>query len=453
MEFAEIEICEGDKPFCDKGDCLDECEVAGNNKSDTGCEFWGAFLQQGGGYESDANYAIIISNPNDTEIIVKIYISGDEVIKEQSVPAFETVPIDLGTERRVSDPGICDLGFKIVSSRPVSVIQMNPFGDVLVYSNDASLLIPKGSLSGEYYAMSWPGWSTLPGFISVIAVDDGETSIELTYGGDSVAGKEVDAETSGAKKTYILNQYQILTVNSTDGESDSYGSDLTGTYIKADKKIAVFGGHVCSRIPADKNACDHLEHQIFPLMSWGTNYVAVRTTPRNDEDDYYKILASSDGTVAVITGGVTDSIELSAGQAHLFSTKKDFIVDSNHPVLVGHFLASQDADAGTGDPSMMLLVPTRQMRTEHMFIVPENYSVNNVTIVAPGDTEITFNEETTYDSDSFEKIEGTNWYKHYLSLDAGGYKMTSSKPSGIYIYGNSNYVSYAFTGGMNFTDD
>jgi hypothetical protein len=452
-EFNEIKTCSGEKPNCYDGECLNECELSAKKQSNTGCEFWGVFLQQGGGYEANAEFAIVVGNPNDTAVTVEIFVSGDELIIEETVPASEILPIILGKDRRVPGAGISDLGFKIVSSRPVTLTQMNPYGDVLVYSNDASLLIPTGALSNEYFVMSWPGWSSLSGFASIIAVEDGETSIEVTYGGDSVAGTQgVEAQTAGTKKTYNLNKYQILTLNSTNGGSNSYGSDLTGTYVSADKKIAVFGGHICSRIPADKTACDHLEHQIFPLQSWGRNYVAARTKPRNVEEDYYKILASTDGTVVTLTGGLTETIELSAGESHLFSTISDFVIESNHPVLIGQFMASQDAGAGTGDPAMMLLVPSNLLKNEYMFIVPPNYTVNNITIIAPADTAITI-DETSYDSNNFEQIEGTGWFKHYLKLETGGYTLTASKPVGVYIYGHANYVSYAFTGGMNFSTD
>ena len=87
-----------------------------------------------------------------------------------------------------------------------------------------------------------------------------------------------------------------------------------------------------------------------------------------------------------------------------------------------------------------------------MFIVPPNYTVNNITIIAPADTAITI-DETSYDSNNFEQIEGTGWFKHYLELETGGYTLTASKPVGVYVYGHSNYVSYAFTGGMNFSTD
>ena len=182
---------------------------------------------------------------------------------------------------------------------------MNPFGNVLMYSNDATILLPIGALAGEYYAMSWPGWSSLPGFVSVIAVEEGSTTVKVVYTGTSVGGSGVSVQNPGDTVSYTLNQYQVLTINSTNGGSNSYGSDLTGSFIQSDKKLAVFGGHVCTRVPADKTACDHMEHQIFPLQSWGKNFVVSRTKPRGNELDYFRILASENDTNVTWNGGLT----------------------------------------------------------------------------------------------------------------------------------------------------
>ena len=102
---------------------------------------------------------------------------GDTLLTEGNIAAEGLHSFELGQDRRIMTPGISDLGFKIVSTRPVTVTQMNPFGNVLMYSNDATLLIPIGALAGEYYAMSWPGWNSLSGFISVVATEPGQTSV------------------------------------------------------------------------------------------------------------------------------------------------------------------------------------------------------------------------------------------------------------------------------------
>ena len=447
----EIENCTGVGVSCYKGECLDECGIAAKNQGYLGCEYWGAFLQQSGGYEDKATYALVVANPNATKINVKVFTVGDVILAEHDIEAGELYSFELGTERRIQGPGISDLAFKLVSTRPVAVTQMNPFGNVMIYSNDATLLFQKGALGTQYYAMSWPSWSTMSGFIAIVAVEDGTTSVTVNYAASTKAGTGIEAQQGGDEVEYSLTKYQILTLNSTDAaDVNSYGADLTGSFIISNKKVAVFGGHVCARIPADKTACDHLEHQIFPLQSWGKKFTAARTKPRGTELDHYRILASDKGASVAWSGGTSGSKILSAGEFYDMSTDADFVINSSEPVMVGQFLASQDAGATTGDPSMMLVAPDEQLRKEYVFLVPPNYDNNRITIVASADTNITVNE-TSYSSNSFDQIPDTDRLKKWIELETGPYTLEASKPVALYVYGYSQYVSYAYTAGLDLT--
>lgn len=477
-EFVDSETCEGEGISCYKGKCLDECGIAAEDKSYVGCEYWGAFLQQPGGIASNATYALVVANPNETDVNVKVFTSGDTLLAEQTITARELYSFELGGDKIISGSGISDLGFKLVAERPVTVTQMNPFGNVLMYSNDATILLPIGALAGEYFVMSWPTWgirrcsgalgicssgdtSSSPGYISIVAAEEGTTEVTVKYSAATKSGTGVNAEVAGAKVKYTLNQYQILTVNSADaycpnpscsgiscdGFSGCYGPDLTGTYIFSDKKVAVFGGSECTFIPEGDFACDHMEHQIFPLQTWGKNFVAVRTKPRGSEVDYFRFLASEDGTEINWIGGISGTVTLNAGQMHELFTTSNFKISASKPILVGQFLASEDAGAGTGDPAMMLLAPDEQLRTDYIFLVPPNYDNDRVTIVAQKDTDIVMNE-TTYSSNSFVQIPGTDWYGQWVDVTFGVYTLTASKPVGLYVYGFSTYVSYAYTAGL-----
>ncbi|MFO7735388.1 MAG: hypothetical protein R6W70_04135 [bacterium] len=476
--YFELEECAEEGTQCYGGECLDECGIAEAEQSYVGCEYWGAFLQQGGGYESGATYALVVANPNDTEVDVKIYGSGNNLIDEGIIESRGLLSFELGEDGIILGAGISDKGFRLVSTRPVTVTQMNPFGNILMYSNDATLLIPIGAMGKEYTVLTWPTWglrkcdgafgncfpddtNSSPGYISIVAVAEGSTEVNVNYSADTISGEGVSSAKKGSSDSYNLQQHQILTINSADascpvpacggmacdGFSGCYGPDLTGTYIEADKKIAVFAGSECTFIPADLYACDHMEHQIFPLQSWGKSYAVSRTKPRNAEEDFYRILASEDSTYVKWSGGISGEIYLNAGEMHYFSTNSDFVVQADKPILVGQFLASQNAGADTGDPAMMLLVPNEQMRDDYIFLVPPNYDYNRITIVAEKDTEIVLND-TTYDSNNFTQIPGTNWYREWIDMETGAHTLKSDKAVGLYVYGFSQYVSYAYTAGL-----
>lgn len=472
--FTDVENC-ADGYTCYLGKCLNECEKAESSKSYVGCEYWGAYLQNGA---AGGTYALVVANPNDTDVTVTIYKTGDAVVTTGVVPAKQLSSFDLGAEMSVNGAGKFDFGYKLVASRPVTVTQMNPFGNVLIYSNDATLLLPKGALTQKYYAMSWPTWrremcsggvfgcgdndaTDSPGFITISAVEPGTTTIAVTYAGTSIAGGGVNAESAGAVVNYTLSQYQVLNLNSgggdcpnpdcswpsCDGESFCYAADLTGSYIVSDKKIAVFGGSACTFIPAGNWACDHMEHQIFPLETWGKEFVAVRTEPRGTESDYWRILAFEDGTNVSWKGGVTGNVTLGKGKYHDFSTTADFAITSDKPILVGQFLASEQAGAGTGDPSMMLLAPNEQLRKDYIFLVPPNYDYHHITIVSPTDNKIKL-DGADLDMTKFTAIPDSPWTRYRPTITEGAHTLVADKPVGLYVYGFSQYVSYGYIAGL-----
>lgn len=250
---------------------------------------------------------------------------------------------------------------------------------------------------------------------------------------------------SGGAATFEVAKGQVLNL-----ESDQVGSDLTGTVIQADKPVAVFAGSEAANVPntnrCEVSACsedalkkgdkcgvcawdnktpcnnnehcgqfitccaDHLEMQMFPVKTWGSHYVGIKLQPRGKEPDTWRILAATDGTRVTLspapkdakTGKVINVPVLNAGEWYEFDTGGgeiggSFEITAAHtdgtpaPVLVGHFMSSQDApapgvqadDAGTGDPAFLLAIPVEQWRQDYVFLTPSKYSTNFISIAAP----------------------------------------------------------------------
>ncbi|MSQ84348.1 MAG: hypothetical protein EXR77_15925 [Myxococcales bacterium] len=162
---------------------------------------------------------------------------------------------------------------------------------------------------------------------------------------------------------------------------------------------------------------DHLEMQQFPVKSWGSHYVAIKLKPRAQEADSWRILAAKDGTkVALVppqkdpyTGKSINIAVLNAGEWFEFEAGRGIgpkydntdggvfeIVAKDAegnpaPISVGHFMQSQDSpgpgaqqgDAATGDPAYLLAIPVEQWRTSYVFLTPQKYSTNWISIAAP----------------------------------------------------------------------
>ena len=144
---------------------------------------------------------------------------------------------------------------------------------------------------------------------------------------------------------------------------------ITGTRITSDVPIAVFAGHEQAvigtpRSQEEDNCCaDHLEQQLFPVNTWGENYLAAASPTRGRNADVWRILAARDGTVITTNPPQpnANNVTLDAGEFVEFEVTANFEVSATGPISVGQFLVSQDVtDDGVGDPGFVLLPATEQ---------------------------------------------------------------------------------------------
>ncbi|MCC6619905.1 MAG: IgGFc-binding protein [Deltaproteobacteria bacterium] len=298
----------------------------------------------------------------------------------------------------------------------------------------------------------------------------------------------------GTTKNFKLKQFDVLNL-----ETDRPGADLTGSRIIADKRVAVFGGSEAANAPntarcididpvteegvcewdkttkcrtlldcvnAGFNTCcaDHLEHQLLPLKIWGSSHVATKSWDRGLEKDIYRIMAGDDNTRVVLVPplpGVSIPI-LQRGEFFEFESASNFEIHAQDqkPIMVGQFLAAQDApnpnvggvasagDAGTGDPAFFLVIPVEQYRTDFVILVPAEYAENYINVIAPTGAEVRIDGEDI--PPGLFTIIGSGSYSVYRTrlADPGAHTIISSEPAGVIVYGWDQYVSYAYTGGL-----
>ncbi len=454
--------------------------------------------------------------------------------------------------------------WRVTSSAPIAAYQFNPLENVGVYSNDATNLLPEELLGTYYIAMTREEtFSILRSFITIVATQGGQTSVTVTFpspdndasGGTwpllTLASQDgaIKSYKSGESASFTLSQWGTLNI-----ETNMVGSDLTGAVILADKKIAVFAGSEAANVPntnhcdvakckpgdlstgqkcghcvwdgktqcASNDDCgafviccaDHLEMQMFPVPVWDNHYVAVKLFPRGKERDSWRILAATDGTIVNLVpapkdpkGKAVSVPVLNKGEWYEFETVDNFEILSRHedktpaPVLIGHFMASQDApdpgaqpdDAGTGDPAFLLAIPSAQWRSEYVFLTPDKYRFNYISVAAPihrvcGTTTANKGKTCTTDSDCGDgaatnacaddtvvTFDGQpvppdqffNISKSYkgarFAVNAGPHTVrglpvlgTDGKPAesrvAVDVYGFDQYVSYGYPAGLDLKD-
>jgi hypothetical protein len=445
-------VCDASKgELCDGETCTNACDLAKQNRSYVGCEYWAVDLDNAVvqiGAAAAQQFAVVLSNPSPLPATVTITIDEAKVGEPAQIKVFDTrtiapqaLEVVLLDPREVdgSPPGEYNTGtgtavtrnaYKITSTAPLIAYQFNPLSNVSVFSNDASLLIPTeafttGSDRGaDYLVMGWPQTiaSTddrftnfgvdLRAFMTIVATrDETIVSVDLKTGiiGDGPDGK-IPATEAGKTLTVELDAYEVLNL-----ETGGFGSDadFTGSIVSTNKPVAVFSGSEASDVPDTpdltyRRCCaDHLEEQIFPRATLGRTFIALKTPSRTKalkeagatineaiEKEYFRILASGEfTTVATNLPDPFDKFTIDNLDFMTLEVERDFTIESNSPVVVGQFVAGQQS-AGIpntlpgGDPSFILLPSIEQFRKDYLFLTPDKYAFDFILIAAPEKAEL-----------------------------------------------------------------
>ena len=494
--------------ICVAGSCKRLCELAEKWASYMGCDYWGADLDNAylPGEASDAQgapYAIVVSNPHErfpAEVSILRWdeASGAEEIvpgapfdldNGESDPAkpFATEPLEPGglrvyylPRRDVNGTTKAPLAYHVESSIPITAYQFNPLENVDVKSNDASLLLPSNVLGSYYRVMAREQtYGYLRGYLTVIAVSGGETEVSVTVTAPTLAGEIPHLEPGDSTGIVRLQRYDVLNI-----ETDAPGADMTGSLVLSSKPVAVFGGVECANVPNTElcgadglcewdgetpcqshedcfafitGFCDHLEQQMWPVSAWGKRYLCGRSMERATESDVWRVLASEDQTRVTTLPPQGDFPVLDAGEWLEFESDEHFELIAEKPVMVAQFLAGQDAptpgkvsepdDANIGDPAFLVLVPAEQFREDYVFLAPDKYELDYVTIHAPAESVVLLDGEEI-PADAWVSYGTGEWRVIRLSIADGIHRVTADAPVGVYVYGYDFHVSYGYPAGL-----
>jgi len=505
--FTEIQSCSGELTgqVCLSGACVKLCEVNKKFNSYIGCDYWAVDLDNalvqayspGVWFDAaGAQFALVVSNPHSTQsALVKIYQMGEEgeeeVLLDSAGELLDASPVPPGQlrvynlpRRDVMGTVLAPLAYRMESSIPVTAHQFNPLDNsVEVFSNDASLLLPSDGLGKVYVVMSreqtFPG---LRGFLTVVAIAD-DTTVSVAVTAPTLAVEPFQPLVPGEGITVQMNRYDVLNI-----ETDEAGADLTGSIVLASKDVAVFGGSQAANAPntatclpegvcewdgetpcetlldcIEFNTCcaDHLEQQMFPVKTWGTNFVATQTEERGAAKDIWRILAAEDGTQVKTVPSQGLIPVLDRGEWHEFESNEHFMIEAKKPIMVGQFLAAEDApdpnfdgvgpnDANIGDPAFMLAVPMEQYREDYVILAPNAYEQDHINITAPHVSNV-FLDGDPIPNAEWEPVSVSHRVAR-LSISDGEHVVESDQKIGVVVYGFDKYVSYAYPGGLDLKD-
>jgi len=345
---------------CIQGQCLDPCSGDFKFFSNVGCEYWGVDLDQADADSHGSPFAFVVSNVGKElpahVTVLRAGVPIDEVdIGPEQLHIFELAPYNVDGSMQGTR------SYQIKSDRPIIAYQFNPLENVMVYSNDASLLLPLNSLGTQYRVLGWPDLGSWHGYVTIVATrDNTEVSVKVTS--MTLGGAGVPALAPGDVHTTTMQAFEVLNI-----ETNGRGQDLSGTTITASERVAVFSGHEASYVPKESpcsggvcsfnptETCesdidcigpccaDHLEEQLIPEAAWGTTYIAARSKPRKFEGDVWRIIASEDGTTVNLSPSLAVVPMLNAGEVFDIDTDSSFVINADKPILVGQFLQGQNA--------------------------------------------------------------------------------------------------------------
>lgn len=497
---ALVEVCDvGIGEMCADGKCGSACDIAADQASNVGCEFWAVDLDQQDyppNNPAAAPWGVVLSNAS--QYVANVTIELNEappgqptqpvVVQQVTVNpgdlqaiVLPTRELDCGAQPNdYQAPGTClsSNAFRITSSNPIIVYQFNVFENA--FSNDASLLLPTSALGRIHRIINWPAGH--PIYIQALNVIDRSyvtvvgtkpnTQVKVRPSWRIRGNPPVDPTPAGGEIIVTLNPFDVLNLETDDGtfqDDPKTIADLTGTIVEANQPVAVFSGVESTGAPGevvevptppgweqgDSCCLDHLEEQMFPVEAVGSKYVIPRSPVRSSggfrEPDILRFLGVAE--TAQVTTNLPpphDSFTLEPGQVVTTWTQDDVIVDATKPVMIGQILVSnQYCGNYIGDPSLTVFPPVDQYRTEYVILTPSSWTENWVVIAVEAGVDVMLDGAPTDAcvKESSGVLQGVTYETRRCSLTVGVHRLSAAEPFGIVAYGYGSAGSYAFVGG------
>lgn len=485
---------------CLEGHCGRPCEGLGN--SYLGCEYW-ATSTANGAIPTSFTYAVAVANtqPYPVDVTVEGGVLTAPATARVMPNSVSVVPLPWITNLS-GNGGICCAGmtdgpncvtrsaqlpsgaYHLRSTGPVAAYQFNPLeyhvGNRFSFSNDASLLLPQNALGQQYLVFAYT--STGPpigaptdrciltsirgGFVTVVGAQTDATPNRVHVHATSPFWDPHLAGTMRAAGDYdyLLQRGEALQL-----VAAGFNTDLTGTLIQTSAPAAVYSGHDCVTVPLDRSACDHLEEQLFPTVTWGTRYAVspVRYRDTTVENSVARIMAGRDGitlTFDGVTPPATCMRTLNRGDWCELQTTAGFQVTGTGPIAVAQYMPGLGDNMscqcfGTppmcpstaecrGDPSMLLEPPVDQFRASYRILVPDSYDANFLTLVSEPGARLLL-DEVPVSGDTFPV--GSSLQARIVPVPPGNHLLRSADNVArfsVKVYGVAPFTSYAYPGGL-----
>jgi hypothetical protein len=346
-------------------------------------------------------------------------------------------------------------------------IYINSSGDVSVYafnerlrSTDGTVVLPITSLGKEYYIVShfeiMTASTSYPyspnvndeSLFLVVAVED-NTRIQITPSVFTLSGNP-----AAIPFEITLNAGQSYQVKA---KADLTGSKVrvVGDNVDDCKNLAVFGGNKWTSVGNCGGANDHLFQQMYPVNTWGTDYLHVSLRGRTS-GEMVKVLASENNT-SVQVDGINVGI-LNAGKFLTLNFEPDAvkIISTDKPSLVTVFAKSQECNDTEsplfedGDPFMMSYSPNKQLLQSVTFNAIQLPEIRNhyVNIIVPtAAVNLTKLDGQNIDNQFTPFVQSPDFSFARINVSQGVHRLDNPEGFIAYVYGFGYLESYGYAVG------
>jgi len=413
-----------------------------------GRDFWLTF---------PGNYAPDTNNPVRPELCfigpvgvsVNVSIPGLGFTTNVIVPASNKTGVRLPVAADLADlnDAITNRGIHVTATSEVRVYGFN----LVHYTSDSYLALPSAVLGTEYvvlgYGNTHVGVPPLNGTQFAIVACESNTLVRITPSVDT------GGHLAGIPYIITLQPGECYQLRNT-GDAPN---DLSGTLIKSDKPVAVFGGHQVANVPSSTGwFADHLVEHLLPVNTWGNDFYTAPLATRTGGDTF-RILAGYDSTTVFLNGAPIGTID--KGKFLQLSLAAGAHIQADRPVLVAQYANSADFDppAGSfsqGDPFMVQVPATRHYIQSYVICTATNdFPANYANIVVPTASAGTIQiDGVAVGVANFTAIAGTGYSYARRPVNGGRHSVTGGVPFGLTVYGWDVYESYGHPACLFFGD-
>jgi IgGFc binding protein len=543
-DWPDVKTCDASAgDTCFEGDCRNMCQLANEQRSYVGCEFWPVDLDNAAidnlNDASHQQFAVAMANAQSVPVDVRVEVNDGLFGGTPQLRTIDMVTVPPGAlevfklpHRQVdgsSDQGLNDgtntavssNAFRLSSSHPIVAYQFNPFENVNVFSNGASLLLPVSAIGVRYTVNGWPQTiassdnpdqnfdptsndADLRAFLTIVGVS-GATDVHITLGDKVVkvvGAGSIPESGPGDQIDIRIGPYDVVNL-----ETQGFNADFTGSVVESSQPITLYVGSEASDVPmfssyATRRCCaDHLEAQLLPDRSLGTLYSVARTPNRTkalaeaafpddplgvavvDYPEWVRVIAVAPGITTVTTTMPAPDNEFHLRQREdaILEAHQDLMLKADQPVSVMQALPSQGVTGipgqyPGGDPDLFPVPPVEQYRKDYIFLTPDKYPFDFVTIMANSATTVLLDGAPLPDSCEKAAADGIVRqrgeappdrvvYRCQLSFPKvtsgvssrvlagdqhdGVHTIVADREVGIIVNGFDRFVSYAYVGGLN----